>query len=472
VNTLSQRLMTSWIRLGPRFLPFADAASPSLPLSRLLRLSLVQVSVGMCLVLLVGTINRVMIVELGIHAAVVSTMLCLPLLFAPFRALIGYKSDTYRSVLGWKRVPFLFRGTMLQFGGLAFMPFALLVLSGGGHSAAWPTWIGPAAAALSFLLMGAGLHTTQTVGLALATDQASPEQRPNVVGLMYVMLLLGSVVSALAFGWFLENFNPGRLVQVIQGTAVMTVLLNAIALWKQEPLRRTTTEDAPESEPSFAEAWASYMQDSQAMRRLVIIGFGTMAFGMQDVLLEPYGGEVLGLTVSATTFLTATLAGGGLLGFALASYILSRGGLPFRMSAAGAALGTIAFVIIIASASITLPFLFELGVFCLGAGGGLFGHGTLTASMNSAPREQAGLALGAWGAVQATAAGLGIGLGGVIRDLVMASSLATRYGPVSGYHAVYGLEIILLLITLVVLFPMLRRQPPLSAYTKPMQSQT
>ena len=37
-------------------------------------------------------------------------------------------------------------------------------------------------------------------------------------------------------------------------------------------------------------------------------GIGTLAFSMQDVLLEPYGGQILDLTVSATTVLTATLA--------------------------------------------------------------------------------------------------------------------------------------------------------------------
>jgi MFS transporter, BCD family, chlorophyll transporter len=282
---------------------------------------------------------------------------------------------------------------------------------------------------------------------------------------MYVMLLLGSVISAIAFGWFLENFSPGRLVQVIQGTAMMTILLNALALWKQEPLRRASPEKSNASEPSFSEAWASYMTDTNAMRRLIIIGLGTMAFGMQDVLLEPYGGEILELTVSATTYLTATLAAGGLLGFGLASYILNRGGDPFRMSASGAALGLLAFFAVIASAEIDMALIFKLGVFVLGAGGGLFGHGTLTASMNAAPKEQAGLALGAWGAVQATAAGLGIGLGGVIRDLVLASPLARAYGPVSGYHAVYVIEVILLLATLAALYPLVRRpNTGLSAY--------
>jgi BCD family chlorophyll transporter-like MFS transporter len=448
--------MWTWVRLGPRFLPFADAATPDLPLSRLLRLSLIQVSVGMSLVLLVGTINRVMIVELGIQASIVSTMLCLPLLFAPLRALIGYRSDTHRSVLGWRRIPFIFRGTMLQFGGLAIMPFALLVLSGGGHSAAWPAWIGPLAAALAFLLVGAGIHTTQTVGLALATDQALPESRPKVVGLMYVMLLFGTIASALAFGWFLENFSPGRLVQVIQASAVVTIILNACALWKQEALKRATPEELATVDPSFSEAWARYMQGDHALRRLIVVGFGTMAFGMQDVLLEPYGGEILHLSVSSTTILTATLAIGGLAGFSLASHILGKGADPFRMSAAGAFIGALAFFAIIISAPLSFVFLFKAGVFCLGFGGGLFSHGTLTATMNSAPKAQAGLALGAWGAVQATAGGIGIGAGGIIRDLVNASPLSHRLDAAIGYNAVYTIEIALLLATLVALVPLVR----------------
>lgn len=82
----------AWIALGPRFLPFADAATRELPLSRLLRLSLFQVSVGMAIVLLNGTLNRVMVLELEVPAWLVSLMVSLPLLFAPLRALIGFRS--------------------------------------------------------------------------------------------------------------------------------------------------------------------------------------------------------------------------------------------------------------------------------------------------------------------------------------------------------------------------------------------
>jgi BCD family chlorophyll transporter-like MFS transporter len=65
------RLSRNWTRVGLRFMPFADAATEALPLPRLLRLSLFQVSVGLAVVLLIGTLNRVMIVELGVPARAV-----------------------------------------------------------------------------------------------------------------------------------------------------------------------------------------------------------------------------------------------------------------------------------------------------------------------------------------------------------------------------------------------------------------
>jgi BCD family chlorophyll transporter-like MFS transporter len=283
MNGLNARLAQKWALIGPRYLPFADAATPELPLGRLLRLSLFQVSVGMAVVLLIGTLNRVMIVELGVPAWLVAVMVSLPLVFAPFRALVGFRSDTHRSVLGWCRVPYIWIGTLLQFGGLSIMPFALIILSG---DTTGPIAIGQAGAALAFLLLGAGLHTTQTVGLALATDLAPPKSHPRVVALMCMMLLIGMVISALTFGALLADFSELRLIKVIQGSAVVTMVLNVIALWKQEP-RDPLRTAVDRTVPSFREAWQDFAQVGQPVRRLVALGLGTIAFSMQDVLLEP-----------------------------------------------------------------------------------------------------------------------------------------------------------------------------------------
>lgn len=444
--------------MGPQFLPFADAASTALPMTRLLRLSLFQVSVGMALVLLNGTLNRVMVLELNVPVWLVSLMVSLPLLFAPLRALIGHRSDHHRCYLGWRRVPYLWMGSMAQFGGLAIMPFALLILSGDTHG---PAWVGYAATALAFLLTGAGLHTTQTAGLALATDIAPESSRPRVVALLYVMLLVGMVLSSIVFAALLDDFSQMQLIKVIQGAAMVTVALNIIALWQQEV--RNPKRTAPHlPRPAFKDSWNTFKRYGHASRLLLAVGLGTAGFSMQDILLEPYGGEVLGLSVAATTGLTAILAGGMLGAFLLASRWLGRGADPIRLASFGAVVGVFAFAAVILAAPLESALLFRIGTGLIGFGGGLFAVGTLMAAMALTEHTESGLALGAWGAVQATAAGLAIAMGGAMRDI--AAQLAADgslgpalTGPATGYGMVYHAEIVLLFAALVAIGPLVRR---------------
>ena len=446
-----------WTRLAPNFLPFADAASTELPLGRLVRLSLFQVSVGMTLTLLVGTLNRVMIVELSLAATLVAAMIALPLLFAPLRALIGFRSDTHRSLLGWRRVPYIWFGTLLQFGGFAILPFALIVLSGDTNG---PVLYGQIAAALAFLMIGAGMHTTQTVGLALATDLAPEASRPRVVAMMCSMLLLGMAVSAVVYGALLADFSQLRLIKVIQGTAVLTFVLNLAALWKQEA--RDPGLTAPDkAHPSFGESWRALATDPLGRRRLVALAIGTMAFGMQDILLEPYGGEVINMSVSGTTLLSAVLALGGLAGFLIAARAMGRGTDAYRIASYGALVGLVGLTAIVFAAPMHSALLLAGGAGLIGFGGGLFAHTTLTTAMLLAPRGQVGLALGVWGAVQATASGLAMAISGVLRDLVNGLAASGRLGetlstPATGYAVVYNIEILLLFATLIALGPLVR----------------
>jgi MFS transporter, BCD family, chlorophyll transporter len=461
MNAVGTRIARGWMRLGPSLLPFADVATAGLPLSRLLRLSLFQISVGMAVVLLNGTLNRVMIVELGVPAWLVSAMVALPLLFAPFRALVGFRSDTYRSVLGWRRVPFIWMGTLLQFGGLAIMPFALLVLSGDTHG---PVIIGQVGAVLAFLMVGAGFHTTQTTGLALATDLAPENSRPRVVALMYVMLLVGMVASSLSFGFLLARFSELRLIQVVQGAGLVTMILNCIALWKQEARDPTRTSlSAPEAR--FSDSWHAFTAKPGSVRFLTAVGLGSAAFSMQDILLEPYGGQILHLTVGATTQLTAIISIGSLLAFALSARRLARHADPCRLAAAGATLGLLAFAAVILAAPLDSPLLFRLGSGLIGFSSGLFSVGTLTAAMSLDSGAENGLALGAWGAVQASAAGCSIAASGVLRDFF--GALAAKgllgpalTGPAVGYGSVYHLELLLLFATLIAIGPLARPSHP------------
>ena len=105
------------------------------------------------------------------------------------------------------------------------------------------------------------------------------------------------------------------------------------------------------------------------------------------------------------------------------------------------------------------PDLFRAGAFLIGVGGGLFAVGGLTAAMTLARNVDSGMALGAWGAVQATALGGAVALGGILRDGVTVLATSGALGPalnepLTGYGTVYVLEILLLFATLVAIGPL------------------
>jgi MFS transporter, BCD family, chlorophyll transporter len=273
------------------------------------------------------------------------------------------------------------------------------------------------------------------------------------------MLLIGMMLASFAIGNLLHNFTATRLVQVIQGAAVLTMVLNITALWKQEARNRVLTDRA-QPVPRFTDMWAAFTARPDAARLLLAIGTGALAFAMQDALLEPYGGEILGLTVGSTTALTGVWALGALTAFALSARRLAGGSDPLRLAGLGAVVGIAAFLMALFAAPLAAPTLLFAGAAGIGFGTGLFSVGTMIAAMGLAQRGGTGLALGAWGAVQASGAGLGIALGGLIRDGVAYAAVHQALGAAladraTGYLLVYGLEIALLLVALVVLGPVI-----------------
>jgi BCD family chlorophyll transporter-like MFS transporter len=351
----------------------------------------------------------------------------------------------------------MWMGTLLLFGGLAIMPFALLLLSDPPPNTAW---LGMTGVTLSFMLVGFGMQVTQTAGMALASDLSTEDKRPRVVALLYSMLLLGMVGSSLLYGLFLTDFTPTHLIQVIQGSALVVVVFNLISVWKQEA---RAAKRGPREENGFQKNWQRMLAQAGMRRFLWTVALGTAAFSMQDIILEPFGAEVLGLDVGMTSSLTALSAGGALLAFYLSSVWLNRGMDACRLASAGVVLGLPAFACVIFSAPLQAPLLFQTGALLVGLGGGFFSVGMLVCAMDMAQGDQAGLVLGAWGAVQATAAGLAMAAGGVLRDLVNELAVNDWLGhslnmPATGYSFVYHVEIYMLFVVLVALGPLVRNQ--------------
>ena len=441
-------------KISKNILPFSDAGSTNFSLFQLLRLSLFQISVGMATVMLAGTLNRVMIVELLVPASLVAVMIAIPVLIAPLRTFYGHKSDIYRSFIGWKRIPYMWFGSLFQFGGLAIMPFAIIILS--GDQTVGPSWAGEVLVAIAFLFTGIGMHITQTVGLALAADRATKENRPRVVALLYFMFLFGMGISAVVIGILLADFSKLRLIQVVQGSAVLTLFLNLVAVWRQEQIIINNQKN--DKSEKFFLSWKKFISDRKTNSLIWVVFWGTLAFSMQDVLLEPYGGQILGLSVSETTNLTGVWALGALLGLALAANNSKKTVSSVNNAMTALLIGIVGFSAIIFSSPMQFPFLYFLGTLFIGFGTGLFSVSLLIIAMalSSKTNLGSGFILGSWGAAQAIGAGLGIAVGGILRDVVNKIALSGYLGSTFennsiGYIFVYHLEILLIFITLIAL---------------------
>jgi BCD family chlorophyll transporter-like MFS transporter len=205
-----------------------------------------------------------------------------------------------------------------------------------------------------------------------------------------------------------------------------------------------------------SQAWAKLSARPGLVRLLAIIAFGTAGFGMADVLIEPFGGQVLQMSVAETTRLTVYLALGTLVGFTMASRWIGRGrARPLDVAIYGALIGAPAFGLIILSAHLLSVPVLIVAILAAGFRAGLFGHGTLTTTMRSAPRDHIGLSLGAWGAMQTTSAGASIAVGGFLRDRLQSGGAGVHSG--GAYVPVFFLEIGLLVMALLLAFPMFGR---------------
>ena len=209
----------------------ARCPARQLSLPRLLRLSLFQLSVGMAMALLISALGRFAVIGTGIVPSwLISLAIALPLLILPLRTVLRSHYYARGSDDAWQRVPYILAGTLLQFMGLAVMPFALGLLSA---TSAAPALIGQLSTVFAFILVAGGLHMVQAFGFGLAADLAPEDSHPRVIIVWFAMLLVGLTVSLLAFAALLANASGFALIQIIQSAAVLTMVVNAAALWRQ-----------------------------------------------------------------------------------------------------------------------------------------------------------------------------------------------------------------------------------------------
>lgn len=407
------------------------------------RLAAFPVGYGLTGALAGGTLNRIMIAEKGLPVTLVGFLFALPLLEAPLRVWLGYRSDGY-PLFGRRREPYIVAGSFLAGLGLALSVMLITGTADGGLALV-------AGLVLLFALYGFGRNLGHNAFQALVADRFEGSLRSRALTLYEVATMIGLVAGAGALGAALRDYTPAKLLGASVGAVTVAFGLTLLGALGQE--RRSARVDraaARAKATPFAEALGTLLLGDRQVRlffALVVCTFvGTLA---QDVLLEPYGALVLGMTVSETTQLTAFWGIGVLTAMLLSGTFLLRVTGHLRLLRIGLVSTLLVFLGVIATGATGNSGLFRGLVVVMGLGTGLAGAGMLGGIATFTTAIRAGLLMGVWG----MAALLGKALGGILGGAVVDTMLLIPGSTVFlAYATVFFLEGMMLLIALLISF--------------------
>ena len=399
----------------------------------IVRLGLVQTSLGAIVVLTTSTINRVMVVELALPAMLPGALVALHYFIQLARPRLGYGSD-----VGGRRTPWIIGG------------MAVLALGGVGAAAATATMadsvlLGSLLATLAFILVGMGVGASGTSLLVLLAKQTAPERRPAAATITWVMMIVGFIMTAGIAGALLDPFSMTRLVAVTAGVGGCALIVTTAAVWgvERSPAAATPEEDdevdVGSRDAPFSAALAEVWSETRARRFTIFVFASMLAYSAQDLILEPFAGTVFGFTPGESTQLAGIQNSGVLLGMIVLALLGSRIG-TLRMWTAGGCIASAGALVVLAFGGLQGPgWPLEASVFALGASNGVFAVaaiGSMMQHVGEGHESREGLRMGLWGAAQALAFAVGGFFGTAAIDITR-SLLAD---PAWAYGLVFMLE--------------------------------
>jgi len=397
------------------------------------RLALVQVAIGMVLVLMTSTLNRVIILEIGLPAAVPGALVGLH--FAVqlvVRPRIGFASD-----LSGRRTSWILVGMLL------------LGLSGTGAAATTLVMeqdraLGLTLAVACFAVLGFAVSMVGTPFLAMLSEKVEAERRAGAAALTWILMIVGFIVTAATVGSALEPFSFERLIAVTAVVSLVAVLLTFVAVWRMERKPNTVPSTAAAGAPAdatfdFRSALREVWAEQEAVRFAFFVFVAMLAYSAQDLILEPFAGAVFDLSPGATTRVSGIHHSGVLIGMLATAALASRFGTLQRWAAIGCGASAAALAGLALAGAIESAVLMRATVVGLGLANGVFAVGAIGCMMGlvHVGREgRAGLRMGFFGGAQAVAYAIGGFAGAAGSDLA-------RIGfgtPVAGYTVVFLAE--------------------------------
>jgi MFS transporter, BCD family, chlorophyll transporter len=381
------------------------------------RLGLVQTGLGSVTILTMATLNRVMVVELGLPSMLPGLLVGLHYAMQVLRPRLGYGSD-----IGGRRTPWIVGGMMLH-------------ASGGALAAVATAWMatnllmGVALAVIAFVMIGVGVSAAGTSLLVLLAKRTEPARRSTAASIAWIMMVTGFIATSAAAGQALDPFSGTRLVAVSASVSAIAMILTLIGVWNIEraPASSEVASDARAADApphsNFRAELMEILREPQARRFAIFILVSMLAYSSQDLILEPFAGAVFAMTPGETTKLAGFQNTGALIGMVLVPLLnwltpaWRTRTTPWVVGACLASALTLFNIALAAAAGPGWPL--RASILAMGITNGVYAIVAIGAMMNlvsAGHRNREGTRMGVWGASQAIAYGTGGFLGTLASD--------------------------------------------------------
>lgn len=392
----------------------------------IVRLGLVQTSLGAIIVLNTSTLNRIMAVELALPAMLPAALVAWHYTLQVLRPRWGFGTDMGR------------RSTPWIIGGMATLAVGGFLASAATALMAATFWPGFMLAILAFTLIGVGAGAAGTTLLVLLARQVAPERRAPAATIVWLMMIAGFAATAITAGKLLDPFSYERLMAVAAGISIVAFTVACLAIAGVEGAPRRVDPSRPK--PPFREALADVVSEPRARLFAIFIFVSMLAYSAQDLILEPFAGLVFAMTPGASTKLSGIQHSGVLAGMILAALTGSffgkgRFGSPVAWTISGCLLSAVALAALAIGGNHGPGWPIVQNVFLLGAANGLYAGAAIASMMQlaaSGAEGREGTRMGVWGAAQAVAFGIGGFTGAMAADIAryLTGSALTAYGTV------------------------------------------
>ena len=431
-------------------------APPPLSWFGIIRLGLVQTALGSVTVLTMATLNRVMVVELGLPSMLPGILVGLHYAMQVLRPRLGYGSD-----IGGRRTPWIVGGMLLHATGGALAAVATAWM-------ATHLFLGIALAVVAFIMIGIGVSAAGTSLLVLLAKRTEPSRRSTAASIAWIMMVTGFIGTTAAAGYALDPFSGARLVAVCSSVSVIAMILTLIGVWNIEAPVATNGDRGMEPPPksNFRAELMEILAEPQARRFAIFIFVSMLAYSSQDLILEPFAGAVFGMTPGATTKLAGFQHTGTLIGMTLVplfNYLMPAWRTrttPWIVGACTASALALFNIAVAAAAGPGWPL--RASIVAMGITNGVYAIVAIGAMMNlvsAGHRNREGTRMGIWGASQAVAYGTGGFLGTFASDATqhLVSSVSLSYALVFAAEA--GLYLFAASLAIWAVRPMVNEKP-------------